>query len=1085
MNLQSLAKAFFLIGILILGVFLLLRDSSESSNSFRPELESPIDPSRFEPQLPGPTSANRGEILSESLGALGRISGVVIPAKDAPLTSGMLVRLLRVSWPDRLVGKQKMNSLELVESVSFHWSKGSVPWKKDLQNVYREVTRMVCSPEGEFSFEGLGPGDYFVCAGQKQQIWSPARKKISLGEATGWEGNCEIPLQPTKTISVQVLSNSEPVAEAQLALLGEIVDRTALPQSLYMTPQEVWLYLLNEPFVGGVTDINGRYIFESLPRIPYHLHARMSGVGMAQTFVSVETSNEQILELEVGGSLAGVVTDEEGNPVEGARVEISFDEEMGLEYVIPRNDVLTDSEGFFLFEAMKPGEYKVEVKLSGFQGKRLSDLVVLPGRKLFEEIVLDFGHVISGRLISMQGDPVQGKPVRLSPGGGEEVISDAQGFFLFNTLRQREYKVAVRGACTLHSSTSVQVDGPPLEIVVQPGASFSGRFVDSSGQPISGVGVQVVREVTLGMNDSFSIETSDGAGLFSVCSEVEADSDQSLSLLVFPEKHEKEVFQLLEEGVELGDLVLTPATRIFGTTRAPDGTPLAGVAVEIYSPERLEGDPPGRSRQRTYSGVLGQYEIFLPASFRKWELKADHRDFNESEVIDILAGEPGRELAQDLTLTAGGELQVLVTAGGLPVEGAQVELDVPWRFSRGVDKFGMSDSQGEIVFSGLSQGFYKIKVTKREFGSQTVDVDITAGEILMQEVALDPSRSLSGFVICEGIPVPSAEIRVRDISNSYRESRSEEDGSFRVDQLADGALRVDVSAEGCISQRVNGVSLNEGPLTVTLERSYVFEGLLYERNSREPVPRALIQFSQTERKSNRRIRSVRSDENGYFRQVNFRAGNYRVRITSNEYLPIDQMIELPIAQSLLEIPLDRGGEVYLQIMDQQGLPISGVRVFPQYREDRSRNLGRWVNQSTSERMYSNDSGELRIGGLEAGSIRFRTTHKDYISKYPVLELAQGSITETLGVTLTSGAEITGIVYLPNGEGIRGKTLICEGISGAAIGKRTERTSGRLGKFRFGQLVGGEYVLRLESGGTPVTVLLQAGQSIQIDLESGP
>ncbi len=1085
MKLQSFVMAFLVVSALILGVLSLLSGLKDISESSLIENEPFQEQASFEPQDFSETSNIRSGITSEPSKGPGVISGVVVPTEGAPFSSETIVRLLQLSWPDRLANRLKFNLSNLVDSSSFSWNQSSSPWKKDMRDVFSEVTRMSCSADGHFRFEGLESGSYLVCAGNQQGIWSPAEKRVLLGEDQGWQANCEIPLQPSRVISVQVLSNSEPVEEARVVVFGELVDKTALPESLFISPADAWLYLLNDPFGVGLTDSEGRWTTKALPSIPYHIHARHSVGGMAHGYVSVDATEEQRLELAVGGALAGLVVDEAGMPVEGARVELTYESGRPDESSNLEDEVLTDSEGLFLFGALQPGEYELIVKLAGYQDEKVYDLLVLSDRELFEEITLDFGHIISGRLVTPLGEPVSGIPIKIRPGLAEDVISDEQGYFLFDTLGEREFRVQVLGACTLHSSTFTSVDVAPLEIVVQAGKSFSGRFVDSEGQSISGVGVQIAKRVVPQLLDRYSSEISDGAGRFTVCSEIEAEPDDPLSLLAYSEKYEKKVFDLTETVSDLGDLVLVPAAKVFGKTLAPDGTPVSGAVVDIYSGKGPDGDPIGVVRQSVFSGASGQYEIYLPASYRKWQINAGHSDFISSEVLEISTGEPGREIPLDLTLTNGGTLKISVTSGGLPIEGAHVQLKRSSRWRWADYRSGISDSQGEVVFIGLDLIKYSLLVSKLHFGSIRSEVDLTQGGTVIEEVSLDSARVLSGFVLSDGLPVPFAHVNVRDASGTTRSSQTEEDGSFVVDQLTDGALRVDVNAEGYLSRRVNGVSLQQSPLMISLERSHTLEGMIYERNTREPISKALIEFSALEGSGgSRRVRSVRSDESGFFNRSNLWTGQFLIRVIANDYLQYEEEISVPIIGNLLEIPLEKGAEVFLKVSDSQGLPISGVRVAPYYRNDTRGGLGSWVKLKTSKRLYSNDLGELNIGGLPERLVRFHITHEDYLNQYPTLNLTRTDQRESLRVTLTAGAVIYGTVYLPNGAGSRGEELSCVGISGAGEGKSYNLESKRNGLFRFSRLPAGEYELRAAPGGLPVTVSVQSGQSVQIDLDSG-
>jgi hypothetical protein len=75
---------------------------------------------------------------------------------------------------------------------------------------------------------------------------------------------------------------------------------------------------------------------------------------------------------EQTGSLRGVVTDNEGNPLPGVTITIASPAMMGT-----RSFVTTET-GSYRFPSLPPGVYKVTAELKGFKTVERTDIEVIP-----------------------------------------------------------------------------------------------------------------------------------------------------------------------------------------------------------------------------------------------------------------------------------------------------------------------------------------------------------------------------------------------------------------------------------------------------------------------------------------------------------------------------------------------------------------------------------------------------------------------------------------------------------------------------------------------------------------------------------
>ncbi|MAJ28567.1 hypothetical protein CBD41_04000, partial [bacterium TMED181] len=203
---------------------------------------------------------------------------------------------------------------------------------------------------------------------------------------------------------------------------------------------------------------------------------------------------------------------------------------------------------------------------------------------------------------------------------------------------------------------------------------------------------------------------------------------------------------------------------------------------------------------------------------------------------------------------------------------------------------------------------------------------------------------------------------------------------------------------------------------------------------------------------------------------------------------------------VVEFPLQRGERIYLQVTNENGLPLDGVRVRPDVRKDRQRNRGEWVSLPTSRRLDTDSNGELSIGGLEEGPHRLRLSKFGYLPKRELVDVGISTRSEVQRYVLIRGGYISGTVYLAAGEVAARQPLICTGVD--ETGREYEGTlsTNREGFFRFGPFPTGEFAIGIPAGdggassglgirqlsnGAPVSVQLMAPEDVEIDLQVFP
>src|SRR5262245_6464826 len=97
-----------------------------------------------------------------------------------------------------------------------------------------------------------------------------------------------------------------------------------------------------------------------------------------------------------GGDITGVLTDQSGAAVPGATVTIT-------NVATNRQRVVTStSDGAYTAASLAPGDYRIEIALSGFTPVRRDGVTVVTGQKTRVDVVLSVGAV--GEVVHVTSD---------------------------------------------------------------------------------------------------------------------------------------------------------------------------------------------------------------------------------------------------------------------------------------------------------------------------------------------------------------------------------------------------------------------------------------------------------------------------------------------------------------------------------------------------------------------------------------------------------------------------------------------------------------------------------------------------------
>ncbi|MCB9934775.1 MAG: carboxypeptidase regulatory-like domain-containing protein [Planctomycetes bacterium] len=187
---------------------------------------------------------------------------------------------------------------------------------------------------------------------------------------------------------------------------------------------------LPERAVSTTTDAQGRFNLGSLPPGDVTITAAAEGFANkdAKLTLVVGTPAETTITLEPAGSIAGVVTNERGEPIEGVAIavydatgpnELAFIMKSFFGEALPDRgestmfpaSVRTDAEGRYRVDGLKSGEHVLIANSRDFEKHISPALKVKAGETTQYNIQLAVGGTIFGRVYDANNQPEAGVPV--------------------------------------------------------------------------------------------------------------------------------------------------------------------------------------------------------------------------------------------------------------------------------------------------------------------------------------------------------------------------------------------------------------------------------------------------------------------------------------------------------------------------------------------------------------------------------------------------------------------------------------------------------------------------------------------------
>lgn len=326
------------------------------------------------------------------------------------------------------------------------------------------------------------------------------------------------------------------------------------------------------------TDADGRWRCDGVPeqmanlsisfKHPNYLRAGIYGPSRREALLKFE----QLTVLEQGLSVSGVVLDEGGEPIEGAKLLFGSDH-FGSD--LPR--ATSDSQGRFTLRNCKEGALPVTVQAEGYS----PDLLVTTAAKAGPEVTFKLGLAakLRGKLVDPDGNPIAGAFFSADTWRSHRSLewrinTDKEGRFSWDNAPHDavQYDMGKQGFVAVRNRV-IPADGTEQTIVMQPDVRISGTVVDSKGRAVPEFRVIVGRKYKNNNSMYWNRERGNLAftrGKFELKFDEPAFESQLRIEAAGYRPVETEIFRLAD-GNRAFELQLEKGKQLTGTVVNPDG----------------------------------------------------------------------------------------------------------------------------------------------------------------------------------------------------------------------------------------------------------------------------------------------------------------------------------------------------------------------------------------------------------------------------------------------------------------------------------------------------------------------------------
>ncbi len=825
---------------------------------------------------------------------------------------------------------------------------------------------------GRFSLAGLHPDASYVVRARKAGFASAEIELPRPREDTARE--LRIVLEGgRRAIGTVVGPSGEPVAGARVTLEKSV--RSGSARRLFLAR----FHGTGVP-LEGTSDADGRFAIQDVPAGTFDLEATAPGwaraarPGLEVLAEAAETDFGEI-ELEPGAALEGRITDARGAAVEGAEVFATETEEELVFVGVGGDDdapaAVSAADGSFTVPDRRPGE-KVDLRVeasgyatasvAGVEAPTVRPLSVRLFRssKLRGHVVDSTGRPVAGALVWLQILTVRGNTSSSMQSGRTTTAED--GRFTIEEVSPGEIELHVRAdgyrSAELKSLTvEPERDLEDLRIVLEPGATISGRVTDALGRPVPGAMVLVSEQGTR-FGGLQSLDDTDAEGRY----RLEGVSPGRRTVFARHDDHPPVSREIdAELGDNLLDLAFEGGATVSGRVLGPAGEPVAGAEINLGTTSMLVRF--GGDSQPGLSDTSGAFSIGGVAA-GTYTLQAQKEGYATGVVEDLEVG-AGDLHGVEIRLSRGsaivGRLLGLDRSDYLRVQ--IIAVRPPATFS-----LGRIEAEGGYRIDDLAPGEYTVRAQVGQRGRSaqgTASVVEGAAETLL-DLEFRGGLTLSGVVLrgdepLTGTTVSADGLDVASEAGGVTDSR----GRFELRGLEPGRHLLSVgNFQTGLAHREEIDLTSDRDVVLRVEAARV-SGTVLDATDSRPVAGATLRLeSLAPRSTHWRFSidaSVTTDSAGFFRFSEASAGPYRLVAHKDGYAPAETPLTLldGLDQEGLEVLLEPSEGLRVFVTLPSGLP--AAELYAALLDDSGRTLSSGVYSSGAEgTVLSVPAGEFEL-----------------------------------------------------------------------------------------------------------------------------
>ena len=925
-------------------------------------------------------------------------------------------------------------------------------------------------------------------------LQGPASHRLEIASgAIGYlkPGNFEFPLngdgRPGPTIAL------DPAAE----LSGQVVDangvgvagaNVSMSKKLSGGMMRMEIGMMRQT-PEAVTDEQGRFRITAIdPDLDYDIKATAEGYAPASQAVGdlqpYRTVADVKLTLDAGRAIRGNVVDEDGNAIGGVTLTATASSpsnalgggmiRMGGEEPDAAEGA-SDDDGGFAVAGLPSGKFDLSTERSGFAPHTVPG-IDLEGAEDVDvgSITLLPGESLEGLVLDTDGAPIEGAEVMLTEAspmnslmmgmpfgepGQADATADPNGWFAVHDLgADKKYTLTANRP----GFVNAQVDGislprsEPVELRLEPSSRLAGVVLDTSGEPIAGARVNMMRTRTvegggMALQVAFAEDTTtDVEGRFAF--EEQEPGKASLTATASGYQETRLADLVIPKGADLDDveLELAEGSILQGRVLTPDGRPAIGATVGKVSEGRGFGPRMGGDAPVDGDGYY-RLEGLAPGEL---SIQAQHGEYPRvAKDVELRTGVN----ALNLEFKGGQEVSGrVVDSNGKPVPAASVQAIQPSEYWS--DSETRTAANGDFTLPGVQDGEYTLTVSAEGYASSRDQKITVAGQpVAGLEIVLDPGTSIVGTI--SGLEENEyRRVTIRSMSGvfDFDGTAVDHEGRFRMDHVSPGEHEVVGTLADSARRASARVTIEPGmtdvPVELVFDRGVTLGGTVHQGGT--PIGGAMISASA---ESRQRVGWSQTDSNGVFSIDGLLPGSYELTVREfRSGLAHTETVEVTTSREVeIEIPSAALRGTVVDTSDRQ--PLAGVHVVLAATGETPRGFMPLHSATTDA------EGKFELPGIADGAWELSAEKQGYAASKKSVQVQHDRSQESLRMELDPTEGVSLEVRLPTGGAPDEVRLAV--MSGESALVRGTYSTGENGSVRVSTVPPGQWDMVVSAPGT--------------------